>query len=219
VTTLARLRSDPRITRLEAALASRQTGVVDDPVARRAAVAILIRLGENDEPEIFFIKRALYEGDPWSGHIAFPGGREEPGDESLFGTACREAMEEVEFDLRREATLIGALDDLRPRAVRLPDIVVRPYVCLMPAPPEPVLSLEVADSFWVPLSVLLDRSVWRDTTVTAGGMEMSRFAFHHQGYVVWGMTERILSGLIELLGGGETLRDDLGMPKIKTRNA
>jgi hypothetical protein len=68
----------------------------------------------------------------------------------------------------------------------------------MPAPPDPVLSLEVADSFWVPLSVLLDRSVWRDTTVSAGGIEMSRFAFHHQGYVVWGMTERILSGLVEL---------------------
>ncbi|MGK2961797.1 MAG: NUDIX hydrolase [Gemmatimonadaceae bacterium] len=200
MTTLARLRSDPRIARLEAALATRDIGVVEDPGARRAAVSILIRLGENDEPEIFFIKRSLYEGDPWSGQIAFPGGREEPGDEDLFGTACREAMEEVEFDLRREATLIGTLDDLRPRTVRLPDIVVRPFVCLMPAPPDPVLSLEVADSFWVPLSVLLDRSVWRDATVSAGGMEMSRFAFHHHGYVVWGMTERILSGLVEMFG-------------------
>jgi hypothetical protein len=70
----------------------------------------------------------------------------------------------------------------------------------MPAPPEPVHSLEVADSFWVPLSVLLDRSVWRDTTVNAAGVEMSRFAFHHRGYVVWGMTERILSRLVELFG-------------------
>lgn len=198
MTTLARLRSDPRIARLEGALASRNIDLVEDPAARRAAVSILIRLGENDEPEIFFIKRALYEGDPWSGHIAFPGGREEPDDGDLFGTACREAMEEVEFDLRREATLIGALDDLRPRTVRLPSIVVRPFVCLMPAPPDPVLSLEVADSFWVPLSVLLDRSVWRDTRVRAEGIEMSRFAFHHRGYVVWGMTERILSGLVEL---------------------
>jgi hypothetical protein len=44
----------------------------------------------------------------------------------------------------------------------------------------------------------MDRSVWSDTTVKAGGMEMSRFAFHHEGFVVWGMTERILSGLLEM---------------------
>lgn len=173
---------------------------VHDPVARRASVAILIRLGAADEPEIFFIQRSNYESDPWSGQIAFPGGREEPGDDGLLGTAVREAFEETAFDLRTDATLIGVLDDLRPRAVRLPAVVVRPYVFLMPDPPVATLSHEAADSFWVPLSVLLDRSVWRDTTVTAGGMEMSRFAFHHEGYVVWGMTERILSGLLELFG-------------------
>ena len=200
MTSLAKLRSDPRIARLESALASRTCVEVDAPSARRAAVAILIRLGANDEPEIFFIQRAIYESDPWSGQIAFPGGREEPGDSSLEYTAARETFEETEFDLGSDATMIGVLDDLRPRTVRLPDVVVRPFVFLMPDPPEPAPSHEVADSFWVPLSVLFDRSVWRDTTVTAGGMEMSRFAFHHQGYVVWGMTERVLSGLMSLFG-------------------
>ena len=200
MTSLAKLRLDPRIARLESALASRKCIEVDDPAARRAAVAILVRLGPGDEPEIFFIQRAIYEADPWSGQIAFPGGREETGDTSLEHTVARETFEETEFDLRNEATMAGVLDDLRPRTVRLPDVVVRPFVFLMPDPPVPVHSSEVADSFWVPLSVLLDRSVWRDTTVTAGGRETSRFAFHHQGYVVWGMTERILSGLLELFG-------------------
>lgn len=200
MTSLERLRRDPRIGRLESALSARPAIEVHDPAARRASVAILIRLGAADEPEIFFIQRATYESDPWSGQIAFPGGREEPGDDGLLGTAVREAFEETAFDLRTDATLIGVLDDLRPRAVRLPAVVVRPYVFLMPDPPDAALSHEAADSFWVPLSVLLDRSVWRDTTVTAGGMEMSRFAFHHEGYVVWGMTERILSGLLELFG-------------------
>jgi 8-oxo-dGTP pyrophosphatase MutT (NUDIX family) len=199
VTSLDRLRADPHIARLESALQSRHTVELDDPAARRAAVAILIRLGENDEPELFFIQRALYEGDPWSGHIAFPGGREEPGDASPLDTAVRETFEETGFDLRESALLLGALDDLYPRAVRLPAVVVRPFVFLVPEIEEPVLSLEVAESFWVPLGVLLDRSVWHDTTVRAGDVEMSRFAFHHRGYVVWGMTERILSGLLELL--------------------
>ena len=48
--------------------------------------------------------------------------------------------------------------------------------------------------------ILLDRSVWRDARVKAGDAEISRFAFHHEGYVVWGMTEKILSGLLGFLG-------------------
>lgn len=197
---LDRLRADARIARLEASLKSRQAAEVDDPAARRAAVAILLRLGAGGEPEMFFIQRAEYEGDPWSGHIAFPGGRAEEGDESLVDTAMRETLEETGIDLRGVSELIGVLDDLHPRTIRLPAVVVRPYVFLVGEVEDPVLSSEVAGAFWVPLSVLLDRSVWRDATVRAGNLEVSRFAFHHEGYVVWGMTERILSGLLGLLG-------------------
>ena len=198
---LDRLHGDDRIARLESQLKSRVPEVVDDSGARRAAVAVLIRLGESGEPELLFIRRAEYEGDPWSGHVAFPGGREEPGDESLIETAMRETLEEIGIDLHAACELVGVLDDLRPRSVRLPAVVVRPFVFLVSDLPDPCLSDEVADAFWVPLSVLLDRSVWRDTQVKAGEVEISRFAFHHEGYVVWGLTERILSGLLALLDG------------------
>lgn len=193
------LRHDERIANLERALGSRRAVEVSDEGARRAAVAILIRRGGSGEPELFFIQRAEYEGDPWSGHVAFPGGREEPIDDSLAETAMRETFEETGIELHECAELIGQLDDLHPRTVRLPAVVVRPFVFLVSNAPEPELSDEVANSFWVPLSILQDRSVWRDTTVKAGDVEISRFAFHHEGYVVWGMTERILSGLLALL--------------------
>ena len=111
----------------------------------------------------------------------------------------RETLEETGIDLRGVSELIGVLDDLHPRTVRLPAVVVRPFVFFVGDVGDPVLSSEVAGAFWVPLSVLLDRSVWRDTTVRAGNTEISRFAFHHEGYVVWGMTERILSSLLDLL--------------------
>lgn len=199
---LEHLRRDPRIASLEDCLRSRSPVEVDDPVARRAAVAILIRIGQTGEPELFFIQRAEYEGDPWSGHIAFPGGRAEPGDDSLMHTAMRETLEETEIDLRESSELLGVLDDLHPRTTRLPAVIVRPFVFLVSEVAEPVLSAEVAGAFWVPLSVLLDRSVWRDTTVRAGNAEISRFAFHHEGYVVWGMTERILSSLLAMVSSG-----------------
>lgn len=193
---LEKLRCDPRIARLEHELAAHRPVEMDSTLAKRAAVAILVRLGENGEPEVFFIQRAVYEGDPWSGQIAFPGGRAEAGDASLVDTAIRETFEETAIDLRDRAHLVGALDDLAPVSVHLPSIIVRPFVFIIPESPETVLSAEVERTFWVPLSVLFDRSVWRDTTVQARGIEMSRLAFHHQGHVVWGMTEKILSGFL-----------------------
>ena len=200
MTSFDALRREPRVAKLLAELEAHAAVEVDDPSARRAAVAILIRLVESSEPEIFFIQRAIYEGDPWSGQIAFPGGREEDDDSTLADTAIRETFEETAIDLRECAELVGVLDDLHPRSVRLPAVVVRPFVFLVAECPETLLSSEVADCFWVPLSSVLDRSVWRDATVRAGGTEMSRFAFHHRGFVIWGMTERILSGMLALLG-------------------
>jgi 8-oxo-dGTP pyrophosphatase MutT (NUDIX family) len=203
VTSLDRLRADPRIARLEKGISAHDPAEVDDPSLRRAAVAILIRLGEGDEPEVFFIQRAVYEGDPWSGQIAFPGGREEPGDESLLQTAMRETFEETQIDLGTCGEYIGALDDLRPMTVRLPAIFVRPFVFFVSDVPELVLSSEVADTFWVPLSLLLDRSVWRVTRIKVIGEEVSRIAFHHRGFVIWGMTERVLTGLLSFVGTAE----------------
>jgi len=160
----------------------------------------MIRLGaETNEPEIFFIQRAHYETDPWSGQVAFPGGREETGDLSLSFTAIRETWEETAIDISRNGEVIGQLDDLRPRVVRLPAVIVRPFVALIDAnATTPILSHEVADSFWVPLTTLRDDTGWRDTIVTAGGIEFNRRAFHHGGFVVWGMTERILSDFLSL---------------------
>ena len=44
--------------------------------------------------------------------MAFPGGREDPGDVDLLSTAVRETLEELALDLNYHARLIGRLDDL-----------------------------------------------------------------------------------------------------------
>ncbi len=148
---------------------------------------------------MLFIRRAEYAGDPWSGQVAFPGGREEPEDGSLLDTAIRETMEEMHIDLRSVGDLVGTLSDISPRTNRLPLVVVRPFVFAVSDLPEPVLSHEVAEAIWVPLPALLDAALWRDTDVTAGGISMTHYAFHHGEHVVWGLTERIVSELTGLL--------------------
>jgi len=71
--------------------------LVDDPAQGRAAVAIVVREG-TDGPQVLLIRRADHPGDAWSGHMAFPGGREDPQDENLLATAIRETLEEVGLD-------------------------------------------------------------------------------------------------------------------------
>ena len=201
MTLLERLRDHPEIAQLTERIARHTPEEKDEVGIRRAAVALILRLGEKTgEPEIFFIQRAHYETDPWSGQVAFPGGREEASDKSLMDTAIRETREETGIDIGRDGVIIGQLDDLRPRIFRLPAVVVRPFVVLLGDHADPVLSHEVADSFWVPLGTLRDDTGWRDTIVTAGGLEFTRRAFHHGGFVVWGMTERILSHFLTLAG-------------------
>jgi 8-oxo-dGTP pyrophosphatase MutT (NUDIX family) len=189
----------PDIAKLRAALESHASVALDkDERTRRAAVALVFRAGDRGEPELLFIKRADYPGDPWSGQVAFPGGREEAGDASLVETVIRETREEIGLDLERGATIIGTLDDFRPQTVRLPDIIVRPFVVLVDSVDEFLLSDEVASAFWVSLESLKDSASWRDTTVRAGGVEMNRRGFRHEGHVIWGMTERILAQLLAL---------------------
>ena len=115
----AAILAQPPIASLRATLASRRpVEAEEEPGVRKAAVALIFRTGQDGSPELLFIKRAEYPGDPWSGQIAFPGGREESGDSSLLETATRETREETGIDLGREGLIIGVLDDLRPRTVR-----------------------------------------------------------------------------------------------------
>ena len=197
---LVGLSAHPDIVKLRSALESRSAVSADDEKgARRAAVALIFRAGDSGAPELLFIKRSDYPADPWSGQVAFPGGREEAADPTLADTVIRETREETGIDLVRDGTVIGTLDDLRPQTVRLPAVIVRPYVVLLNRFEPLLLSDEVALAFWIPLEAFKDAPSWRDTPVMARGVQMNRRAFHHRGHVIWGMTERILAQLLVLL--------------------
>ena len=185
--------------RLQAQLCDRTPVEVSEEGVRRAAVALIFRAGEEDRPELLFIKRAEYPGDPWSGQVAFPGGREESIDASLVETAIRETREETGIDLARDGKVIGALDDLYPRSVRLPRISVRPFVFVIDGDAALTLSSEVALAFWIPFGSLAHTDAWREDTVFARGIQINARVFRHQDHVIWGMTERILAQLLQLV--------------------
>ena len=196
----ARVLAQPDMARICSALDSHSPAVAEEEEGvRKAAVALIFRLGENDVLELLFIKRAEYERDPWSGQIAFPGGRAEARDASLEETAIRETREETGIDLAREGMIVGRLDDLRPRAVRLPAIMVRPFVALLDRGEPLILSGEVALSFWLPFATLTRAEAWHEDIVFASGIQINARVFRHQEHVIWGMTERILAQLLVLL--------------------
>ncbi|TNY19370.1 NUDIX hydrolase domain-like protein, partial [Rhodotorula diobovata] len=110
--------------------------------------------------EVLYIKRATRNTDAWSGHVAFPGGRSEPDDESAEFTALRETWEEVGLDLAEKDWIsIGQLDDreittsLGKRLL----MILSPFVFLHTSPYPPVPELqesEVASAHWIPLDLL-----------------------------------------------------------------
>ena len=104
---------DLSLERLERALAAREPREFSRLAApRRAAVSVLLRYRDG-EPEVLLMRRAEHEGDRWSGHVSFPGGREEDHDPTLRATAVRETREEVGIDLDATARAIGQLDAVR----------------------------------------------------------------------------------------------------------
>lgn len=169
--------------------------------ARFAAIALVVRPAATG-PELLMIKRAEMAGDPWSGHIACPGGRMEPEDIDLAETAVRETREETGIDIAASGALLGALDDLSPRTPRLPPIIIRPYVGVVDHDVEILASDEVAEAFWVPLAAIRERASWGLGTVIVRERESLEVpTFRHGTYTVWGLTERALRDFLQRLEG------------------
>ena len=200
------------VQRLVRSLAERPGREIALPAgARAAAVMLALRARSDGEPELLMIQRAAAERDPWSGHIAWPGGRAEPTDADLAATAIRETCEETGVDIARDGRLLGHLDDLTPVSPHLPPLVIRPYVALVRSDVRMRPNVEVAAAFWVPLAELRTPTSWGTGVVLVRGVERSVSVFRHGLYTVWGLTERVLRQFMEYAGetpAGESFDDD-----------
>ena len=161
-----------------------------------AAVAVIVTPGPD---AVLFIRRAERTGDPWSGHMALPGGRRDLDDPDLVATAIRETAEEVGLELP-PASLLGSLDDVVPRTPVLPPIAVRPFVFALPARPVLRLNPEVAAARWVPFDHLLHPATYHSVRIQIRGEHRDVPAYQLDDAIVWGMTERVVTGLLAHLG-------------------
>jgi 8-oxo-dGTP pyrophosphatase MutT (NUDIX family) len=166
-----------------------------------AAVAMLLREGARG-PEVFFIRRAEHPSDPWSGHMAFPGGRQDDRDPTLLHTAIRETQEEVGLDLSSGAEHIGQLDDLQAIARGKPqETIIRPFVFEVHREwPIRVEQREVAEALWTPLLPLYRGEVDTIRPYQWHGTQIDFPAYDVEGRIVWGLTYQMLRSFFRILG-------------------
>ncbi|KAI9265064.1 NUDIX hydrolase domain-like protein [Phascolomyces articulosus] len=162
------------------------------------------------EPELLFIQRATRATDRWSGHVAFPGGKNE-AEETDEQTAERETLEEIGLDLNSSAFLpVGTLDarEITNMKGELMMILV-PHVYIQVVPETPPLTIqesEVAVVQWVPLRFFLSPSPYPDSplrksfmigNVSFPAIELPTDNENHH-LQLWGLTLGMTRELIEL---------------------
>lgn len=169
------------------------------PASRHAVVAVIFKQGPRGV-ELLLIRRADNPRDPWSGHMALPGGHREPSDVDLVDTAVREVMEEVSVDLRG-AHWLGRLPSVQPVARgRRFDLSIVPLVfALEGACRERPNPREVQAIVWARLAHLLSPAATSTFEYAERSLRYRLPAFDVDGHVVWGLTHRVLENLLAVL--------------------
>lgn len=169
------------------------------PVLKRAAVAMILR-DVGGEAQILMIKRAAQEGDPWSGHMAFPGGLMEAEDRHGFDVARRETEEEIGLQLAQSGRFIGRLSELMTHfQLRRRTIVISPYMFRVDSEVSFAPNTEVSELVWVPIAYLAnprhrERMAWK-----LGVFSIPLPCYRYQGHRIWGLSLMMLDELLGLL--------------------
>ena len=172
------------------------------PDPSHAGVAMILA-GDDNNLDACFIRRAERDGDPWSGQVAFPGGRAGPGDQDAQSVAERETFEEIGLTLERHH-LIGPLP-IRPieRNYLRGGLTLSPFVYHVDAGKRVSVSaklpLEVADVFWVPLRHLFDEAATTELEYPFNGKLTTFPGIEFENHVIWGLTLRVLESFAEIM--------------------
>jgi len=170
------------------------------PLMKRAAVALILRV-ERGELQVLMIRRAERDGDPWSGHMAFPGGRLQVEDAHGFAAAVRETEEEVGLRLGPRDRVLGRLSELNAHSRRMGGLAITPFVFRLEREVHLHPNHEVAEVVWVPLEFLLDTDNRSQMRWQRAGVALDLPCYDYQGRRIWGLSLRMLDELMDLIEG------------------
>lgn len=189
------------LDQISARLAEYEPRPVDaSPRTRHAAVSLCLRPAP--DARLLFIKRAEHPRDPWSGHMAFPGGGREPQDPSVLDTAIRETKEEVDVDLDQAQLITPLTPQQAPNRSRRPPLVIHPFVFEVPESTRTHPNArEVQETVWIPLSFFSDPSRRATLDVPWAGQVVRVPSYDFDGRTIWGLTLRMLDEMLRALRG------------------
>jgi 8-oxo-dGTP pyrophosphatase MutT (NUDIX family) len=187
------------VDEIRRALLAYEPALREGVLLRRAAVAIVLTESAGSL-NLLLIERAKRAGDPWSGQMAFPGGRVDAADASTRAAAERETLEEVGLSLAG-SEFLGRLDDLPGLPTPPSDFAVSAFVFYASEPDALALNHEVQDAFWFSLNALSDRERYIDHPAKdQSGRHSPGILVGEPGrHVVWGLTYRFLERLLKIL--------------------
>ncbi len=188
------------IDQIRAALTGHSPQLLEPQPSHAEAAVALVLAGTGDDLALCAIRRAEHPLDPWSGHMALPGGRSSPEDPSRRAVAERETFEEVGLALG-EPHWIGPLSDV---LVRLGggdrQMILSPFVYYLGEELAPfTASDEVAEAYWIPLSHLWDPRNAGHMEWERGGARLLYPAIRFRGHSIWGLTFRVLTLFSDVL--------------------
>jgi len=159
-----------------------------------AAVSLVFSIS-NNSIQLLFIKRAKHPKDPWSGHVAFPGGGYELEDQnSLLNTAIRETKEELGVELNK-ASYVGCITPVSGPVISNDKTVrIAPHVFIVDEQLELTPNYEVDHGFWIPLETLIKQdNIHTFSHPSAKGYQMNGIDLGlESGTLLWGLSLDIL---------------------------
>ena len=162
---------------------------------KKSSVLILL-YPFNKSVHVCLIQRPQYEGHH-SGQVAFPGGKQEEEDTTLYDTALREAKEEIGIN----ANGIEPIGELSSLFIPVSNFLVQPFIGILRETPSfSINKKEVEEVIPVPLSTLLDKTI-----VCSGKIQLGNGSFLETSYYlinnkkIWGATAMMISEFTELL--------------------
>lgn len=210
------LKAQPKSTSLLDPLTRYQPRLKTEPSRIKAAVCVILREGK-DGLEFLMMQRADHPDDPWSGQMAFPGGKVEASDAGPKAAAMRETREEVGIELT-DQDYVGRLNDLY--GFKLDGIYVAhiaSFVFLIDRPVTIKPNYEVADTVWLPLEYLEDPThfmIYEKPRPDIPDMPAIRINLD-KGQILWGLSMRILLLLYDVLERPMSVLDESTLKRLR----